>query len=72
MRFDAYDHLSPDQHLDELSAILAEGIGRLFALRIDVIETPNDGSNSAQNSLDVSAEKSVHGPRSVNRNGEPR
>lgn len=63
MRINSDDHLSPDQRLDELSAILAEGISRLFALRIDVIQTPNDGSNSAQNSVDVLADKSVHVPR---------
>ena len=63
MRLDAQDHLSPDQRLDELSAILAEGISRLFALRIPVSPTPDDGSNSAQNSVDVLADKSVHVPR---------
>ena len=72
MRLDSHDHLSPDQRFDELSAIFAEGISRLFALRIDVMQTPEDGSNSAQNSVDVWPQKSVHGPRSVNRNGEPR
>jgi hypothetical protein len=72
MRIDSRDHGSPDQRLDDLSAILAEGITRLFALRIDVIQTPSDASNSAQNSVDVCPQKSVHGPRSVNRNGEPR
>jgi hypothetical protein len=72
MQIEPVEHLSPDQRLDELSAILAEGITRLFSLRIDVVQTPNDGSNSAQNCLDVSAKQSVHGPRSVNRNGEPR
>ena len=63
MRIDPHEHLSPDQRLDELSAIFAEGISRLFALRIAVIQTPSDGSNSAQNSVDVSADKSVHVPR---------
>ena len=63
MRLDAQEHLSPDQRLDELSAILAKGITRLFTLRIDVIQTPSDGSNSAQNSVDVSADKSVQVPR---------
>jgi len=43
MQIDTPQHLSPDQRLDELSAILAEGITRLFLLRIDVIETPKDG-----------------------------
>ena len=63
MRINTSEHLSPDQRLDELSAILAEGIARLFALRIDVIETPKDGSNSAQIGLDVSSKQSVHVPR---------
>ena len=63
MRLDSPQHLSPAQRLDELSAIFAEGISRLFALRIDVIQTPEEGSNSDQNSLDVCPEKSVHVPR---------
>ena len=57
------EHLPPDQRLDELSAILAEGITRLFSLRIDVIQTPSDVSNSAQIGLDVSPKQSVHVPR---------
>ncbi len=63
MRINSPDHISPDERLEELTAIFAEGITRLFALRIDVIQTPSDGSNCAQNSVDVLADKSVHVPR---------
>ena len=63
--FDPTDphYLSPDQRLDELSAIFAEGIARLFALRIDVSQPPSDASNSAQIGLDVLPKQSVHVPR---------
>ncbi len=56
-------HLTPEQRLDELTALLASGVRRVLVLR------PPD---SAQNSLDVSAEKSVHATRPVNASREQR
>ncbi len=55
--------LTPDQRLDEVAAILALGIQRLFALRVEVIESHSGASNSSRNCLDVSAEQSVTVPR---------
>ncbi len=59
---DAFDptdprHLTPEQRIDELAAILATGARRALALRRS-LTCPD----SEQNRLDVSAEKSVHAP----------
>lgn len=68
--FDPTDpsHLSPEQRLGELTALLAAGLRRAMSMRqpvtpaatTPITETPSDSPRSG---LDVSAEKSVHGPR---------
>lgn len=60
-------HLTPEQRLDELTALLAKGARRLLALRADATITPTSWPDSlppdsAQNPLDVSGELSVHVP----------
>jgi hypothetical protein len=55
--------LTPEQRLDELTALLATGVRRLLVLR------PAD---SPQNSLDVSSGTSVHASRPVNASREQR
>jgi hypothetical protein len=52
-------HLTPEQRIDELAALLAIGVRRLLALRPALQDSP-------PNSLDVSPEKSVHATRPVN------
>ncbi len=59
---DAFDptdprHLTPEQRIDELAAILATGARRALALRRS-LTCPD----SEQNRLDVSPQTSVHGP----------
>jgi hypothetical protein len=65
-------HLTPEQPLEELAAILAAGVRRALALRAG---TPVCGPQqipleSEQNGLDVLLEKSVHATRPVNATGE--
>jgi hypothetical protein len=64
--FDPTDpaNLTPQQRLEELTALLARGVRRALALRL-----PNL-SDSAQNSLDVSGERRLHVSRPVNANRE--
>jgi hypothetical protein len=65
-RFDPTDprHLTPQQRLDALAAVLAAGAGRVLALPTPAVlaptETPED---SARNQLDVSGETRLHVPR---------
>ena len=71
-------HLTPEQRLDELAAILAKGVRRLLALCAANPATPAPpppeqiDRESEQNLLDVAADKSVHACRPVNATGEPR
>ena len=67
--FDPTDpqHLTPEQRLDELTALLATGVRRVLALRLTRPESLQDLS---RNGLDVSAEKSVHASRPVNATGD--
>ena len=58
-------HLTPEQRLDELTALLATGVRRVLALRPPFPDSP-------QNSLDVWPEKSVHATRPVNASREQR
>jgi hypothetical protein len=56
--------LTPDQRLDELSALLATGMRRLLAQRAShPVSLPPE---SAGNGLDVSADLSLHVSRPVN------
>ena len=59
------DHLSPDQRLDELTAILAEGVRRLLSLRAAPAESPAPEipPESTPNGLDVCGETRLHVPR---------
>ena len=62
-------HLSPQQRLDELAAILAAGVRRAVALRPKSLvqippESPGDG-------LDPPREPSVHTARVVNATRDP-
>ena len=65
--FDPTDpqHLSPDQRLDELTAILAEGVRRLLSVRAVSGESPASGirPESTANGLDVCGETRLHVPR---------
>jgi hypothetical protein len=61
-------HLTPDQRLDELSAILAAGVQRLLDNRASFpVELP---SESAPDCLDDVLELSVHATTPVNATGE--
>ena len=67
--FDPTDprHLSPEQRLDELTALLAVGVRRLLAHRASLAlpappPLPQDHLESAPNRLDEQPEKSVHAP----------
>jgi hypothetical protein len=71
---DARD-LTPDQQLDELSAILAIGFRRVLALhaRPDLLaQEPADPAlvESSANCLDLSAEARLHVSRVVNTSGD--
>ncbi len=62
-------HLTPDQILDEVSALLATGVRRLLALRAHPpVSLP---LNSPSNGLADAAELSVHASRPVNATREP-
>ncbi len=56
-------HLTPEQRLDELTALLATGVRRVLTLRLPPPE-------SEQNPLDVCGGKSVHAARPVNASRE--
>jgi hypothetical protein len=67
--FDPTDprHLTPEQRLDELTALLAKGTRRVLALRAEAAITPATGPGpappeSAQNPLDVSGQMRLHVP----------
>jgi hypothetical protein len=68
--FDPTDprHLTPEQRLDELTAILAAGVRRLLAVRQTAV-APAESlpsrplSESVQNQIDVSGESWPHVPR---------
>ena len=64
--FDPTDpqHLTPEQRLDELTALLANGVRRVLALRPPPPAQPLQ--ESGQNPLDVLPAKSVHASRVVN------
>ena len=60
-------HLTPEQLLDDLTALLAKGTRRVLALRAATAITPDRGADpappdSAQIRLDVSGKLSVHVP----------
>lgn len=57
--------LTPQQRLDELTALLATGVGRALALRPRLQDSP-------QNPLDESPQKSVHATQPVNASREQR
>jgi hypothetical protein len=57
-------HLTPDQRLDELAALLATGVRRLLAVRSS---TPQE---SPANYLEVSGDLPLHVSRPVNTAGE--
>ena len=68
-RFDPTDPrcLTPNQRLEHLTAILATGARRVVRLGADTVipadvPAPPPPPESAQNPLDVSPRKSVHGP----------
>ena len=71
--FDPTDpiHLTSDQRLDELSALLATGMKRLLSLRAKASPgSPQILQNSSQNGLDEWGQQSVHVSRPVNATGE--
>lgn len=71
--FDPTDprHLSPDQRLDQVAAILATGLRRALAVRVaSGILVQQIPPESEQNGLDVPPQKSVHVARPVNATGE--
>jgi hypothetical protein len=55
--------LTPDQRLEQLTALLGAGVERLLALQI---ATPLIQSDFSADGLDVSLHKSVHVARPVN------
>jgi hypothetical protein len=57
-------HLTPDQRLDEVAAILATGVRRLLALR------PAPPQESSGNCLEVSPALPLHVSRPVSTAGE--
>jgi hypothetical protein len=57
-------HLTPDQRLDELAAILAAGVRRLLKVRA------SSPAESFRNCLEVSGDLPLHVSRPVNRAGE--
>jgi hypothetical protein len=77
--FDPTDprHLTPDQSLDELAAILATGVRRMLALRVSPATSPTlppPGQippESCRNCLEVSPQSRLHGSNVVNTTREP-
>ena len=64
-------HLTEDQRLDEISALLATGMRRLLALGAkEIPHSPQIPQNSSQNGLDEWGEQNVHVSRPVNATGE--
>jgi hypothetical protein len=65
-------HLTPEQRLDEVAALLATGVQRALSLCAQTpISAPHQiPPESAQNGLDVLPEKSVHVARPVNATGD--
>jgi hypothetical protein len=68
-------HLTPEQRLDNLAAILAVGVRRLLAIRAAAQCPPARGieqipAESCQIPLEVSAQTRLHGTRPVNATGE--
>ena len=57
-------HLTPDQRLDEVAALLATGIRRLMSLRISGVQ------ESSGNCLEVPPALPLHVSRPVNNAGE--
>ncbi len=60
-------HLTPEQPLDEMTALLATGVRRVCALRPPPSEPLQD---SSWNGLNVWGDKSVHASRVVNATGD--
>ena len=67
--FDPTDprHLTPEQRLDELTAVLAIGVRRVLALHVNPVKPAQSGATpppaeSGRNSLDVSAQMRLHVP----------
>jgi hypothetical protein len=60
--FDPTDpsHLTPDQRLDALVALLATGVRRALALRRSALKSEGD---SPPDGLDKPRQQSVHAPR---------
>ena len=79
MPFDPTDprHLSPEQRLDELAAILATGVRRVLALRVSpatsaaLPPTEQIPPESCQIPLEVSPQSRLHGTNVVNTTREP-
>ena len=74
--FDPTDprNLTPEQRLDELSAIMATGVTRVLALRVSPASSPPSGQippESCQNCLEVSPQSRLHGTDVVNTAREP-
>ena len=77
--FDPTDprHLSPEQRLDELTAILATGVRRVLALRVTPATSPTLAQpeqilpDSSENCLEVSPRSRLHGTHVVNTTREP-
>ena len=74
--FDPTDphHLTPEQRLDEVAAILATGVRRVLALRVSPATSPAPlqiPPDSSQNCLEVSPQSRLHGTRVVNTSREP-
>jgi hypothetical protein len=77
--FDLADprHLTPEQRLDNLAAILAAGARRLLAVRATAARPTGTGIEqipleSCEIPLEVSPLTRLHGTRPVNATGEPR
>ena len=77
--FDPTDprHLTPEQRVDELAAILAAGVRRVLALRAGSGTSPplpppeQIPPESCQIPLEVSAQSRLHGSNVVNTTREP-
>ena len=77
--FDPTDprHLTPDQRFDALAAILATGVRRVLALRVNPVTSPLSPppeqipSESSRIGLEVSPQSRLHGTHVVNTTREP-